>query len=105
MSARCTDRTEASEGVQMKPADELKDEANELFSEIEGLELKNKDRLKLPPQDMPNQDPLERIQNMNEVATGYYETQVRVEAARCLQCKNAPCIQGCPRSEEHTSNS
>jgi len=80
----------------MKPAEELKREADELFSEIEGLELKNKDRLKLPPQDMPNQDPLERIQNMNEVATGYYETQVRVEAARCLQCKNAPCIQGCP---------
>ena len=80
----------------MKPAEELKREADELFSGIEGLELKNKDRLKLPPQDMPNQDPLERIQNMNEVATGYFEPQVRVEAARCLQCKNAPCIQGCP---------
>ncbi|MCF7915564.1 MAG: NADPH-dependent glutamate synthase [Spirochaetaceae bacterium] len=80
----------------MKPVEELKREADELFSEIEGLELKNKDRLKLPPQDMPNQDPLERIKNMNEVATGYFEPQVRVEAARCLQCKNAPCIQGCP---------
>ncbi|MDZ7795048.1 MAG: NADPH-dependent glutamate synthase [Spirochaetia bacterium] len=80
----------------MKPAEELKREADELFSEIEGIELKNKDRLKLPPQDMPNQNPLERIQNMNEVATGYFEPQVRVEAARCLQCKNAPCIQGCP---------
>jgi len=30
------------------------------------------------------------------VATGYSATQARLEAFRCLQCKNAPCIEGCP---------
>jgi glutamate synthase (NADPH/NADH) small chain len=30
------------------------------------------------------------------VALGYTETEARIEAMRCLQCKNAPCVQGCP---------
>jgi len=59
-------------------------------------ELKPADRYKIPPQDMPEQDPIERTRNVNEVATGYTETQARLEAMRCLQCKNAPCIKGCP---------
>ena len=54
------------------------------------------DRYEIPPQEMPAQDPLKRINNVNEVATGYTETQARLEAMRCLQCKNAPCIEGCP---------
>jgi len=54
------------------------------------------DRYKIPPQDMPAQDPVERRTNVNEVATGYTETHARLEAMRCLQCKNAPCIKGCP---------
>jgi len=54
------------------------------------------DRYKIPPQDMPEQDPIKRTGNINEVATGYTETQARLEAMRCLQCKNAPCIEGCP---------
>ncbi len=58
--------------------------------------LKPRDRLAIPPQDMPAQDPLARAKNMREVAMGYFEEQMRVEAARCLQCKNAPCVAGCP---------
>jgi glutamate synthase (NADPH/NADH) small chain len=58
--------------------------------------LKPADRFKIGPQDMPEQDPVERITNVNEVATGYTETQARLEAMRCLQCKNAPCVKGCP---------
>jgi glutamate synthase (NADPH/NADH) small chain len=54
------------------------------------------DRYKIPPQDMPAQDAVKRKSNVNEVATGYTETQARLEAMRCLQCKNAPCIKGCP---------
>jgi len=54
------------------------------------------DRYKIPPQDMPEQDPVARSGNVNEVATGYTETQARLEAMRCLQCKKAPCINGCP---------
>ncbi len=47
---------------------------------------------------MPSQDPQVRRHNMQEVALGYTEEQVYVESARCLECKNAPCIQGCPVS-------
>ncbi len=58
--------------------------------------LKPADRLKIPPQQMPKQNPHRRTQNVNEVAEGYTETQARLEAMRCLQCKNAPCVKGCP---------
>jgi len=58
--------------------------------------LKPKDRYEIPPQDIPEQDPVERRGNVNEVALGYTEMQARLEAMRCLQCKTAPCIKGCP---------
>lgn len=45
---------------------------------------------------MPSQDPALRAKNFNEVALGYTEQAVVAEASRCLQCKNAPCRQGCP---------
>ncbi len=45
---------------------------------------------------MPSQDPVLRAKNFNEVALGYTEQAVVAEAKRCLQCKNAPCRQGCP---------
>jgi glutamate synthase (NADPH/NADH) small chain len=70
--------------------------AQESLAEITGRELTNRDRMKIPQQEMPSQDPSERVKNMNEVALGYSESQAIVEAARCLQCKNAPCVQGCP---------
>ena len=46
--------------------------------------------------EMPAQDPVERSRNFNEVATGYSPETAKAEAARCLQCKNEPCRQGCP---------
>ncbi|MFP4374517.1 MAG: NADPH-dependent glutamate synthase [Spirochaetaceae bacterium] len=70
--------------------------AAELLRELEGKELKAKDRIAIPLQEMPAQDPHERRHNMNEVALGYTEEQVRLEAKRCLQCKSKPCIKGCP---------
>ncbi|MCD6395652.1 MAG: NADPH-dependent glutamate synthase [Planctomycetes bacterium] len=45
---------------------------------------------------MPTQDEVERRSNIDEVALGYTETSARLEAMRCLQCKNTPCIEGCP---------
>ncbi len=54
------------------------------------------DRFEIPPQDMPEQDAAERRANVNEVALGYTPTQARLEALRCLGCKKAPCIKGCP---------
>ena len=47
---------------------------------------------------MPAQDPKARIQNYAEVNLGYTPEMAREEAQRCLQCKNAPCVQGCPVS-------
>jgi glutamate synthase (NADPH) small chain len=78
------------------PAEELKRAAVKVVAEIEGKELKPKERLALPRQEMPSQDPQVRRGNMNEVAIGYFEEQVKVEAERCLQCKTAPCVAGCP---------
>lgn len=47
-------------------------------------------------QKMPEQPPLERARNFNEVALGYTDELASIEAARCLQCRNAPCKAGCP---------
>jgi glutamate synthase (NADPH/NADH) small chain len=68
----------------------------QLLKKQKAGELKPTDRYKIPPQDMPAQDPIKRASNVNEVATGYTETHARFEALRCLQCKKAPCIKGCP---------
>ncbi|MHC4241348.1 MAG: NADPH-dependent glutamate synthase [Planctomycetota bacterium] len=58
--------------------------------------LKPGERYNIPQQDMPEQNPAIRRGNVNEVATGYTETHARLEAMRCLQCKKAPCVKGCP---------
>ena len=45
---------------------------------------------------MRQQDPGVRIRNFDEVPLGFTEQEAVEEAERCLQCKNAPCIEGCP---------
>ncbi len=45
---------------------------------------------------MPTQDPKVRAHNFNEVALGYSEEAAISEANRCLNCKNMPCVSGCP---------
>ena len=45
---------------------------------------------------MPVQDPIERGRNFKEVALGYDEATALDEAARCLNCRNMPCVSGCP---------
>ncbi len=76
--------------------DILRMKAINILKTIENKTLTVKERLKIPPQESPLQPPEERIKNMSEVSMGYSPEQARVEAARCLQCKNAPCIKGCP---------
>ncbi|MHC4396514.1 MAG: NADPH-dependent glutamate synthase [Planctomycetota bacterium] len=68
----------------------------ELLKKEKAGELKAADRYAIPPQDMPAQDAVKRRSNVNEVATGYSETQARLEAMRCLGCKKALCVKGCP---------
>ncbi len=45
---------------------------------------------------MREQPPEERIKNFNEVPLGYTPEEAIQEANRCLQCKDAPCVKGCP---------
>ena len=52
--------------------------------------------MSLNKQKMPEQDPNIRNKNFLEVALGYTEEMAREEAQRCLQCKNKPCVAGCP---------
>ncbi len=82
--------------MEHKTTEMLAQEAEKIWSEIHGKTLTPKERAAIPPQEMPSRDPHTRAREMGEVALGYTETQARVEAERCLNCKNAPCVKGCP---------
>ncbi|MFH1613874.1 MAG: NADPH-dependent glutamate synthase [Planctomycetota bacterium] len=58
--------------------------------------IKPADRYRIPPQPVSEQDSVKRQSNIDEVSLGYTPLHARLEAMRCLQCKNAPCIEGCP---------
>lgn len=55
-----------------------------------------KERMAIQRQAVPAQDATVRAGNFAEVNLGYTVDLARVEADRCLQCKNAKCISGCP---------
>ena len=59
-------------------------------------ELTNRERIKIPRQDMPAQDPGVRRTNYDEVALGFTPELAQQEADRCLQCKKPQCVEGCP---------
>ncbi len=52
--------------------------------------------MSLKKNEMPAQDPQIRRRNFDEVTLGYTEEQAIDEARRCLNCKNRPCVGGCP---------
>ncbi|MEG6584033.1 NADPH-dependent glutamate synthase [Dendrosporobacter sp. 1207_IL3150] len=52
--------------------------------------------LSLNKHKMPEQDPKVRAKNFEEVTLGYSHEDAVNEAKRCLNCKHAPCRQGCP---------
>lgn len=58
--------------------------------------MTNAEKLKIPRQKMPEQTPEERIKNFKEVPFGYTPEMAMTEAKRCLQCKKALCVGGCP---------
>ena len=78
--------------------EQLSEEAKKLIvdylSKID--ELKTKDRMKIPVQEMPTQDPEVRSHNLDEVALGFTIEQARIEAMRCLQCVKKNCVDDCP---------
>ena len=55
--------------------------------------MANMSQQKIP---MPEQDPNVRNKNFEEVSYGYTEEMAVEEAQRCLNCKNKPCMGGCP---------
>ncbi len=59
-------------------------------------ELTQKERMKIPRQDMPVQEAEDRVQNFSEVALGFTLELAQKEAERCLQCKEPHCMEGCP---------
>ncbi len=52
----------------------------------------------IPRQKMPEQEPVNRVKNFEEVPVGYTPEMARLEALRCLQCKKPLCRDGCPVS-------
>ncbi|MEQ8198284.1 MAG: NADPH-dependent glutamate synthase [Clostridiaceae bacterium] len=54
------------------------------------------DRMKRVP--ISEQDPKVRAKNFEEVCLGYTEAEAKLEASRCLNCKNARCVTKCPVS-------
>ncbi|WP_125144140.1 NADPH-dependent glutamate synthase [Clostridium transplantifaecale] len=59
------------------------------------METKRDMMVKVPVRE---QDPKVRAANFEEVCLGYNKEEAMAEAERCLNCKNAKCIAGCPVS-------
>jgi len=85
-------------GHAFRTKEQIEAQAKEIWGNIfpRLAEFSKKDRAAIPQMDMPAQDPVARGKNQQEVALGYTETMARVEATRCLDCKNKPCVEGCP---------
>ncbi|MBN2064476.1 MAG: NADPH-dependent glutamate synthase [Sedimentisphaerales bacterium] len=61
-------------------------------------ELTKKERVAIPAQQMPERPGNERNKDFKEVNLGLSQEQAVLEASRCLQCKNPPCVSDCPVS-------
>ena len=55
-----------------------------------------KERMAIERQKMPERPPQERNKDFNEVNLGFSAELAKLEASRCLQCKNPKCVEGCP---------
>ena len=63
---------------------------------MDAQSITTKERLAIPRQQMPSQNPEVRSHNFREVNLGYTAELAQREAQRCLQCKIPACIKGCP---------
>jgi len=83
--------------VSIDPADETACGCDQIsVEESEFVEAPAKKNMSITKNPMPEQEPQIRRHNFDEVALGYTEEQAFDEAARCLNCKNKPCMDGCP---------
>jgi glutamate synthase (NADPH/NADH) small chain len=53
-------------------------------------------RLAIPAQPIPKQNPKVRVRNWDETFVGFDLETAKIEAARCIQCPDAPCQAACP---------
>jgi glutamate synthase (NADPH/NADH) small chain len=60
------------------------------------LPITAKERMQITRQVMPEQEAHQRRGNFDEVNLGFTEQLALLEAQRCIQCRNAKCIRGCP---------
>ena len=60
------------------------------------MALTPKERMAITRQQMPERAPNERNQDFKEVNIGFGDAIAQNEANRCLRCKNAKCMRGCP---------
>jgi glutamate synthase (NADPH/NADH) small chain len=58
--------------------------------------LSPKERVKIPRQRMPEQEPAERRRNFAEVNLGLAVDVAATEASRCIECASPACVNGCP---------
>lgn len=58
--------------------------------------ISNKERMKIPRQNMPEQSNIDRRNNFSEVNLGFTEELAKMEAMRCIQCPKPTCVEGCP---------
>src|SRR5574344_2652747 len=79
-----------------KLAEQGKAEYKKVQDMLKKGNLSAADRMAIPQQIMPTGEPKVRARQMSEVALGYTKEQAVVEANRCLNCKNMPCVKGCP---------
>ncbi len=63
---------------------------------MDAQSITTKERLAIPRQKMPSQNPEVRSHNFGEVNLGYTADLAQREAQRCLQCKIPACVKGCP---------
>ena len=67
-----------------------------VHEEEQPKKLTSKERMSIERQSMPERDPRERAGDFEEVNLGLSEEIAVLEAQRCLQCKRASCVEGCP---------
>ncbi len=68
------------------------------MADVEIVEVTNNGRCIKEVFPVREQDPQVRATNFDEVCLGYNKEEAMEEASRCLNCKNAKCVQGCPVS-------
>ncbi|MBI4514458.1 MAG: NADPH-dependent glutamate synthase [Deltaproteobacteria bacterium] len=54
------------------------------------------DKKSIPRQPMPEQEPEDRVRNFDEVPYGFTAELAKLEALRCIMCKNPKCVAACP---------